>query len=276
MLNIHKHIEDKLDNFIKSSKIPNILFHGGAGSGKKILVANFINKIYKNNAADIKTYVLYVNCSHCKGIKFIREDLKFFAKTHINSNDGLLFKSIVLLNADKLTVDAQSALRRSIEVFSNTTRVFIIVEDKYKLLKPILSRFCEICIHNPIIDGSATNLYNYNVIQTYGSPTAYMVCRQANLRTTLEQLDEKVKNTPALTIDDLIIVAEQLYEGAYSANDVIKYYQDKYPREFKYLQMLLAYNKMKIEIRNEKLAILFCLNFEFISSNADLQNISVM
>ena len=31
---------------------------------------------------------MYVNCAHGKGIKFIREELKFFAKTHINSNGG--------------------------------------------------------------------------------------------------------------------------------------------------------------------------------------------
>ena len=52
---------------------------------------------------------MIVNCSHGKGIKFIREDLKFFAKTNISSNKNALFKSIVLLNADTLTIDAQSA-----------------------------------------------------------------------------------------------------------------------------------------------------------------------
>ena len=89
---------------------------------------------------------MYVNCSHGKGIKFIRDELKFFAKTHINSNGGDIFKSIVLLNGDNLTMDAQSALRRCIELFSYNTRFFIIIEDKNKLLNPILSRFCEIYI----------------------------------------------------------------------------------------------------------------------------------
>ena len=40
-------------------------------------------------------------------------------------------------NADKLTIDAQSALRRCIELFSHNTRFFIVVEDKNKLLRPI-------------------------------------------------------------------------------------------------------------------------------------------
>jgi len=47
-----------------------------------------------------------VSCSHGKGIKFIREELKFFAKTNIKSNKDVIFKSIVLLNAESLSIDA--------------------------------------------------------------------------------------------------------------------------------------------------------------------------
>ena len=53
--------------------------------------------------------------------------------------NNLLFKSIILSNADKLTIDAQSALRRCIEEFSHTTRFFILLEDYNNLLKPIIS-----------------------------------------------------------------------------------------------------------------------------------------
>ena len=149
MLNIHQNIKDKLDSFHKNKRIPNIIFNGPSGSGKSKLVNDFITLIYDNNKEKIKDFVMYVNCAHGKGIKFIRDELKFFAKTHINSNGGDTFKSIILLNGDKLTMDAQSALRRCIELFSHNTRFFIIVEDKYKMLKPILSRFCEIYIPEP-------------------------------------------------------------------------------------------------------------------------------
>ena len=43
---IHKEIYDKLDHFIKINKIPNILFHGNNGCGKKTIIMDFINKIY--------------------------------------------------------------------------------------------------------------------------------------------------------------------------------------------------------------------------------------
>ena len=162
-LNIHKDIIDRLQVFITNKKIPNIIFHGPMGSGKRTLLNKFINMIYENDNMLIQNNTLQVNCAHGKGIKFIREDLKFFAKTNINIKNGNFFKSIILLNADKLTMDAQSALRRCIELFSHTTRFFIIVEDKYKLLKPILSRFCEIYISLPLINNKITNLYTYNL-----------------------------------------------------------------------------------------------------------------
>ena len=107
---------------------------------------------------------MYVNCAHSKGIRFIRDELKFFAKTNIQNQNGLFFKSIVLFNAGNLTTDAQSALRRCIEQFSHTTRFFIIVEDTNLLLKPILSRFCNIHIPLPIINNNRLSLHNIQKI----------------------------------------------------------------------------------------------------------------
>ena len=79
-MEIHKEIQDKLDTFFETKKIPNLIFHGSSSSGKITIVQNFINKIYNNDKHSIKTNVMMVNCSHGKGIKFIREELKFFAK----------------------------------------------------------------------------------------------------------------------------------------------------------------------------------------------------
>ena len=141
-LNIHNNIIEKLNSFIKLNRIPNILFYGPSGSGKKTIVDDFINKIYNNDKYIINKYTLFINCSYEKGIKFIRDDVKYFAKLNINIENGKFFKTIILLNADKLTIDAQSALRRCIELFNDKTRFFFIVEENFKILKPILSRFC--------------------------------------------------------------------------------------------------------------------------------------
>ena len=154
-LDIHRKIKDKLDFFIKENKIPHIIFYGPSGSGKRTILHEFISNIYKSDKQKINQYVMYVDCAHSKGIRFIRDELKFFAKTNIH-NKSNLFKSIVLLNADQLTMDAQSALRRCIEKFSHTTRFFILVENENRLLKPILSRFCNMYIRLPIIENENT------------------------------------------------------------------------------------------------------------------------
>ena len=273
LLNIHKSIKTKLEYFNSIHKIPNIIFHGPSGSGKRTIVNEFIHNIYNNDREQIKSLVMYVNCAHGKGIKFIRDELKFFAKTHINSNGGDIFKSIILLNADKLTMDAQSALRRCIELFSHNTRFFIIVEDKYKLLKPILSRFCEIYIQEPLYNGNIINLYKYNLNETF---------KMKDIQNTrLEWLKkELLKSVNKITnISELIQISTRLYEKGYSGIDIFnlienpKFMDLLITTEKKY-ELLIAFNKVRKEFRNEKLLILFILNFLFLSSEISLENIS--
>jgi DNA polymerase III delta prime subunit len=275
MLNIHQNIKDKLDFFYSSHKIPNLLFHGTTGSGKRTIVNEFIHKIYDNDREKIKSFVMYVNCSHGKGIKFIRDELKFFAKTHINSNSGNTFKSIVLLNADKLTMDAQSALRRCIELFSHNTRFFIVAEDKYNLMKPILSRFCEIYVPEPVINGAIVNLYKYNLNNLFNMKDVKTVRLEALKKELLKTVNKKI------TIDKLMGLCSKLYEKGYSGLDIIqllenhKFLETSLSVEKRY-ELLIAFNRVRKEFRNEKLLILFILNFVFLSSELSLENISFM
>ena len=275
MLNIHQNIKDKLDFFYSSHKIPNLLFHGTTGSGKRTIVNEFIHKIYDNDREKIKSFVMYVNCSHGKGIKFIRDELKFFAKTHINSNSGNTFKSIVLLNADKLTMDAQSALRRCIELFSHNTRFFIVAEDKYNLMKPILSRFCEIYVPEPVINGAIVNLYKYNLNNLFNMKDVKMARLEALKKELLKTVNKKI------TIDKLMGLCSKLYEKGYSGLDIIqllenhKFLETSLSVEKRY-ELLIAFNRVRKEFRNEKLLMLFILNFVFLSSELSLENISFM
>ena len=95
-LDIHQNIKKKLISFINNKKIPHIIFHGETGSGKKYILDFFIKKIYDSSKETITDYVMYVNCAHGKGIRFFRDELKFFAKTHIQNQMGDFFKSIIL------------------------------------------------------------------------------------------------------------------------------------------------------------------------------------
>jgi len=275
---IHETIRNKLKYFYKIHKIPNILFHGPSGSGKRTIMNEFINIIYSNDKEKIKNFVMYVNCSHGKGIKFIREELKFFAKTHIHSNGGNIFKSIILLNADKLTIDAQSALRRCIELFSHTTRFFIIAEDKYSLMKPILSRFCEIYIPEPIIDGKNINLYQYNITSIFKEKDNKVSIE--NLKKELLKFNKSIKN---MNLNDIIILSNKLYEKSYSAYDIINFLDNNNNTELNNIitierkyELFICFNRIKKDFRNEKLLILFILNFLFFDSTLSLENISII
>lgn len=275
MLNIHENIKEKLDFFYTSHKIPNLLFHGTTGSGKRTIVNEFIHKIYDNDREKIKSFVMYVNCSQGKGIKFIREELKFFAKTHINSNGGNIFKSIVLLNADKLTMDAQSALRRCIELFSHNTRFFIIAEDKYNLMKPILSRFCEIYVPEPVVNDTIINLYKYNLNKTFNMKDIKITRLELLKKELLKTVNKKI------TLEKLMLFCTKLYEKGYSGLDIInllenhKFLESVITIEKRY-ELLISFNRVRKEFRNEKLLILFILNFLFLSSEHSLENISFM
>jgi DNA polymerase III delta prime subunit len=176
----------------------------------------------------------------------------------------------VLFNGDKLTMDAQSALRRCIELFSHNTRFFIIVEDKYKLLKPILSRFCEIYISEPEYKGKTINLYKYNLEETF------KLTDVKNQRS--DWLKKEIQKTvnPNMTDEDLQSFVTKLYEKAYNTLDIIKLIEDgcfSLDQDKRY-ELLIAFNKIRKDFRNEKLLLMFVINFTFIDKKICLENMT--
>ena len=262
-LNIHTNIIKKLYFFIEKKTIPHIIFYGPSGSGKRYILNKFLNKIYNNNKKIIKEYVMYVNCAHSKGIRFIRDELKFFAKTNIQNQNGLFFKSIVLFNAGNLTTDAQSALRRCIEQFSHTTRFFIIIEDTNLLLKPILSRFCNIHIPLPIINNKRVSLHN---MQKKITDSIYY----NNDILWLKKLDNKKNYNNISKCNKLALV---LYEKGYSGLNIMNYIeQSDLENTYKY-KLLIYLDKIRKEFRNEKIFMFIILYYLLLRKNITLENI---
>jgi hypothetical protein len=199
---------------------------------------------------------MIVNCAHGKGIKFIREDLKLFAKTNIHLNNGILFKSIVLLNADFLTIDAQSALRRCIELFSHTTRFFIIIENKNKLLDPILSRFCTIYVPEHIVGGKIINLHTHSLDKKYPI--------NAILEKKYSYISNKLNicfNQPDyLTTNNLNELVCHFYEQGFSCLEIMEWINETplINAENK-SELAMKYHKIRREFRCEKMLMFFLL-----------------
>jgi DNA polymerase III delta prime subunit len=283
-IKIHENINEKINYFLSTKNIPHIIFHGPSGTGKKTIVYNFINSIYENDKHKIKENVLHVNCSHGKGIKFIREELKFFAMKNIQSNSGVMFKSIILLDADFLTIDAQSALRRCIEQFSNNTRFFIIVENKHKLLNPILSRFCEIYVPEYIINNRVMNLHQYSLdrrmdfsdienqrTEIVKTKMDWLIENRhinSNNMNSTNNINHKNNNISS-NINDIVLVqlSSEFYENGISCLDIIKYIENSnYWTNIQISEYLIEFYNIKSEYRCEKLLLFYLLNMIFMRS----------
>lgn len=257
-MNIHEKIKKKLDYFIENKSVPNILLYGDSGSGKSGILNYFLKKTYKTQY-NIQKLVMFINCNQCKSIKFIREELKFFAKSHIQNSQQNDFKSIILFNADNLTIDAQSALRRCIELFSHTTRFFIIVEDKFKLLKPILSRFSELYIPLPIIDNKSVNLHKYNIENNEINKTI------VTIKKILVNLTDNSEN--------IYQISEKLYNKGISGLDLIEYINTSSKNDEYKFKLLTVISKVKNELHNELTTIMFIINLIYNSTLEDLHSI---
>jgi len=297
----HQNIHNKLDVFIKNRKIPNIIFYGPNGSGKTYILNRFIQQVYGGDKTAMNNYVMRANCAHGKGIRFIREELKFFAKTNIDLKDGAIFKSVILTNADKLTIDAQSALRRCIELFSSSTRFFIVVENKDSLLKPILSRFCDIYIPPPVFGGTTTetdgggsggsdpavNLHTYFADQACDTYKIIKAREPHTLQSLIQVHPSFLTDAGADTGADtgptreeyikILDLSVLLYEQGYCALDVIEFVHT-YPGmiELRRYELLIMFDKVRKEFRNEKLLLLFFLHFIVFRCKMSLENISFM
>ena len=125
----------KVQGLTKSLNIPHLLFAGPAGTGKStlalIVVRELFGKYWKEN-------YLELNASDERGIDVVRQKVKDFART--KAIGDVPFKVIFLDEADALTREAQQALRRTMEVFTNTCRFVLSCNYSSRIIDPIQSR----------------------------------------------------------------------------------------------------------------------------------------
>lgn len=130
-----RHVVERMKSFAKDRNIPHLLFAGPAGTGKTTMALALAREIY---GADWKKNILDLNASDERGIDVVRHKVKEFARTKPIS--GTPFHIVILDEADALTQDAQQALRRTMESFTNVSRFILACNWSSKIIEPIQSR----------------------------------------------------------------------------------------------------------------------------------------
>jgi len=132
-----KEIMGSLGALLKNqSEMPHLLFSGSAGVGKTSTAICISREILGEYWRD---YSLELNASDERGIGMVREKVKKFSR-FAGLDTEIPFKIIILDEADEMTSDAQTALRRIIEDTAKYCRFILIANNLSKIIAPIQSR----------------------------------------------------------------------------------------------------------------------------------------
>jgi replication factor C small subunit len=130
-----KEIVSRVKAFVKQKNMPHLLFSGPAGIGKTTLALITAKQLFGNSWRE---NFLELNASDERGIDIIRNKVKDFARTRAIGD--VPFKIIYLDECDALTREAQQALRRTMENYTQTCRFILSCNYSSKIIDPIQSR----------------------------------------------------------------------------------------------------------------------------------------
>jgi len=128
-------IVERLKSFVKAKNVPHCIFAGPPGTGKTTAALCLAHDLYGEG---YREHLMELNASDERGINVVRETVKTFARTRTIGE--IPFKVLILDEADNMTGDAQQALRRTMERFTETARFILIANYSGKIIEPIQSR----------------------------------------------------------------------------------------------------------------------------------------
>ena len=184
-MDFHEELNKNLISLTSHDDLPHLLLYGPNGSGKRTRVRALLQRIFGNSIYNMRgetrgfqatkstttecvvlssKYHIEVTPSEAAHYDrvVVQKLIKEVAGTQVLEGKGKRFKVIILHEVDKLTIEAQAALRRTMEKYMMNCRLILVAENLSKLITPLRSRTLMLRVGAPTID--QIHLVIYHII----------------------------------------------------------------------------------------------------------------
>ncbi|MDR2855026.1 MAG: replication factor C small subunit [Methanomicrobiales archaeon] len=198
-------ITERLSSYVRTGEMPHLLFTGSAGVGKTTAAVALAREFFQD---DWQMNFRELNASDERGIDVVRNQIKQFART--SPFGDVAFKILFLDEADALTNDAQSALRRTMETYAQSCRFILSCNYSSKIIDPIQSR-CAIYRFKPLQDDDIAEMVrrvatDQNLLVSEEAQKALAYIAQGDMRKVVNALQGAAIITSTIAADTIYAI----------------------------------------------------------------------